>query len=201
MAPPGVLIDHRLVSAGDEFALLPAEAVSFRRSVPAVRRRSGAARRVARGLLAEFGVHDFALVRAAAGGLAWPLGYLGSVSHDEDVAVAVVAKTCGYAALGVDVEPALALPAEIRWLVATPTERQHYSDEVLSSRTLFVVKEAVFKAVYPRDGAFLDFQDIEVDLAAGCARFGNGDMISIAIATCPRVIAIAFAHQEKIGRP
>jgi hypothetical protein len=36
LVPPGVLIDHRLITTGDEDALLPAEAISFERSVLAV---------------------------------------------------------------------------------------------------------------------------------------------------------------------
>jgi 4'-phosphopantetheinyl transferase EntD len=194
LVPPGVLIDHRLIATGDEDALLPAEAVSFERSVLAVRRRSASARIVARELLGKVGVQDFALVRSAAGGLVWPPGLLGSVAHDDNVAIAVIAKSREFTALGVDVEPARALPAELVPLVATPTERQRYPDELCSSRAFFVVKEAVFKAVYPTDGVFLDFHDIEVDIDTGCARVGNGRVIAVTLATFPRVVAIAFAR-------
>ena len=68
VAPPGVLIDHRLITSGDEWELLPAEAASFTHTTVNVRRRSGSARIVARALLGRLGVHDFALVRAPAGG-------------------------------------------------------------------------------------------------------------------------------------
>ena len=191
LIPPGVLIGHRFIAADDEKALLPAEAVSFERSVPKVRRRSGAARIVARELLGKFGLRDFALVRSATGGLVWPLGLIGSVSHDEDVAVAAIAKTIEFTALGVDIEPARALPDELIPLVATPIERQRYSDELVSNRVLFVAKEAVFKALYPTDGIFLDFHDIEVDLDANRARVKGGRTIAIMVATNPRIVAVA----------
>jgi 4'-phosphopantetheinyl transferase EntD len=192
VAPPGVLIDHRLITSGDEWELLPAEAASFTHSAVNVRRRSGSARIVARALLGRLGVHDFALVRAPAGGLIWPAGLLGSISHDDEVALAAVARTRDFAALGVDVEPPDALPEELISLVATPAERRRYSHDVLSSRMLFAAKEAVFKAVYPIDGIFLDFHDVEVDLGAGCARLGNERKIAVSVARTPRTVAVAF---------
>ena len=48
---PGVLIDHRPITDGDEFALLAEEQSAFASSVVKVRRASGAARIVARGLM------------------------------------------------------------------------------------------------------------------------------------------------------
>jgi 4'-phosphopantetheinyl transferase EntD len=195
LVPPGVLIDHRLIAAGDENAFLPTEAASFERSAVAVRRRSGAARIVARELLGTLGVKDFALVRSEAGGLVWPTGFLGAVAHDDEVAIAVIAKRREFAALGVDVEPARALPAELFALVATPAERQRYP-ELCASPVLFVAKEAIFKATYPTDGVFLDFQDIEVDIDAGCASTRHGRPVAVSVATFPRVVGIAFIRYQ-----
>jgi len=44
---PGIVIGHRLISPGDEDALLPEEAAAFASSVVKVRRASGSARIVA----------------------------------------------------------------------------------------------------------------------------------------------------------
>ena len=44
LAPPGVLIGHRRIAAGDEHALRPAEMSAFAGSVTSVRRASGAAK-------------------------------------------------------------------------------------------------------------------------------------------------------------
>jgi len=192
VVPPGILIDHRLITAGDEKALLPAEAVTFERSVLLVRRRSASARIVARELLGKVGVRDFPLIRSPRGGLVWPPGFLGSVAHDNDVAIVAIAKDSEFTALGVDVEPARALPVELVSTVTTLIERQRYPEELCSSRALFVIKEAVFKAVYPIDGVFLDFHDIEVDIDTGSARVRNGRVIEVILATSPRVVAIAF---------
>ena len=66
LALPGLLIGHRVISPGDEHALLDEEAASIASPVIAVRRASGAARIVARQLLAQLG---YARVAAAEGGI------------------------------------------------------------------------------------------------------------------------------------
>src|SRR5882724_13548626 len=48
---PGVLVDHRPITDGDEFGLFPEERSAFAKSVVKVQRASGAARIVARELM------------------------------------------------------------------------------------------------------------------------------------------------------
>ena len=62
---PGVMVGHRLISSGDENALLPEETAAFASSVPKVRRASGAARIVARQLLKGLGQPECALPRGS----------------------------------------------------------------------------------------------------------------------------------------
>src|SRR6476661_6810129 len=88
---PGV-IGHRLISPGDENALLPEEIPAFASSVPKVRRASGAARIVARQLLKGLGQPECALPRGSGGAPTWPAGVVGSLAHDSRVAVAAVGR-------------------------------------------------------------------------------------------------------------
>src|SRR5215472_8802393 len=106
---PGIVIGHRLISPGDEDALLPEEAAAFASSVVKVRRASGAARIVARQLLRQLGQPECALPRASGGATAWPAGIIGSLAHDSRVAVAAVAMRRDVDAIGIDVEPAESL--------------------------------------------------------------------------------------------
>jgi 4'-phosphopantetheinyl transferase EntD len=103
LAPPGLVIGHRTIVAGDENSLLALEAGSFKKSVPQVRRQSGAARLVARELLAELGIFDADLPRSPSGAPVWPAGIVGSLSHDGEIAVAAVARAEVYAGIGIDV--------------------------------------------------------------------------------------------------
>src|SRR5260370_19918691 len=169
LVPAGVLIGHRRIAVGDEHALVQAEATPFATCALKIRRQSGAARIVARRLLRALGEPNAALPRSASGAPAWPSGILGSIAHDDEVAVATVVRSGRLRSLGIDVEPAHALPRELVPIVATASERARYGAPVLESRILFCAKEAVFKALYPLCGLFLDFQEIEIDLDAGSA--------------------------------
>jgi 4'-phosphopantetheinyl transferase EntD len=191
LVPAGVLIGHRHIAVGDEQALLQAEATPLATSALKVRRQSGAARIVARGLLRALGEPNVALPRSASGAPVWPSGIVGSIAHDDEVAVATVVRSGYLRSLGIDVEPAEALPRELVPIVATATERARYPKAVLESRILFSAKEAVFKAFYPLSGLFLDFHDIEIDLDAGLARVRDGHSASISFAEAPRVVTLA----------
>src|SRR5437764_580885 len=122
LAPPGLLIGYRLISPGDEHALLDEEAASIVTSVADVRRPSGAARIVARQLLAQLGYGAATLPRGASGEPIWPAGVIGSLAHDDRVAVAAVGLLRDIRAVGIDVEPAVPLAPEVLELIATPPE-------------------------------------------------------------------------------
>lgn len=189
---PGVAIAHRVIAPGDEAALLEAEQDSIVSSVVAVRRASGAARVVVRRLLAGFGHPGVAVVRTASGAPAWPDGIVGSLAHDDAVAVAAVARCSGFAALGIDVEPAEPLPDDIVELVATVAERSGLAGDPLRARLLFAAKEAVYKAMHPLDGVFLDFHDIVVDLVGRKAVVPSGRILDLAVCRAPRIVVLAF---------
>src|SRR5690242_10463304 len=88
LSVPGVAIGHRLITAGDEAALLPEEASAFAASVVKVRRASGAARLVARHLLRGLGHPGCALPKTSSGAPLWPPGIIGSLTHDDHLALA-----------------------------------------------------------------------------------------------------------------
>jgi 4'-phosphopantetheinyl transferase EntD len=192
IAPNGILLSHREIMPADEMALFDEEARSLPSPLPSLRRASGAARIAARELLVELGFAAQALPKGASGAPAWPRGLVGSLAHDETIAVAALARRSDIAALGIDIEPALPLPADIHELVATPFEQRHWQDDPLRGRILFAMKEAVYKALNPLDGQFLDYQDIEVDLAAARATTRGGRSLDIAVCPSPRVIALAW---------
>jgi 4'-phosphopantetheinyl transferase EntD len=192
LAPPDILTAHRMIALGDEAALLPAEADGFSRSVLEVRRRSGAARIAARGLLVMFGAGAVPLPRSPGGPAAWPSDLCGSLAHDDQVALAAVASARRYCGVGIDVEPPEPLPRELIERVASPAERRRYPPSVLASRLLFCAKEAVYKAQYSCDGMFLDFHDIDLDLDRNRAVTRHGRIVQVVATSEPRMLALAF---------
>src|SRR5205085_12194887 len=102
LAVPGLLLGHRLIAPGDEHALLDEEAASIASPVIALRRASGAARIVARQLLAQLGYPGVQQPRSASGAPVWPAGVSGSLAHDDEVAVAAVGMQRDVNAVGID---------------------------------------------------------------------------------------------------
>jgi 4'-phosphopantetheinyl transferase EntD len=197
LSVPGIAIGHRLISPGDEHALLPEEAAAFAASVVKVRRASGAARIVARELLAELGYPGCALPRGVAGAPIWPTGIVGSLSHDARVAIAAVGRSRDVGAIGIDVEPAECLPSELLDMVATPQERLKIGDDPYRGRLLFVAKEAVYKAVYPLDRMFLEHHDVEIDLADRKAVVRNGRVVDLRFCLSAHLVALAFLDRSR----
>jgi 4'-phosphopantetheinyl transferase EntD len=93
--------------------LLPEEADAFCRSAVQVRRASGAARIVARTLIERLSHKQAALAKSSAGMPIWPKGILGSLADDPSIAVAAVSTSKSLTGIGIDIEPAEALPAEL----------------------------------------------------------------------------------------
>ena len=193
LALPGVAVGHRLISPGDEHALLKEEVPALAASVVKVRRASGAARIVARQLLTQLGYANCALPKGPAGAPVWPAGIVGSLAHDSRVAVAAVGMRADVGALGIDVEPAECLPSELLDLVVTPQERLNLGDDVYRGRLLFVAKEAVYKAVYPLDQTFLEHHDVEINLSERKAVVRGGRVVELRFSiSAHHLVALAF---------
>jgi 4'-phosphopantetheinyl transferase EntD len=192
IAPPGIVVGHRVIMPGDEAALLPEEFAPYANSVIKVRRASGAARMVARELLPRLGQAPQALPKSASGAPVWPEGIIGSLAHDADIAVAALARRHDYAGLGIDIEPAQPLDHDLLGIIATPSERRAINDDPLQAHVLFTIKEAVYKATHPIDGVFLEHHDVEVSLSTGAATIRNGRVVRFKHRVGAHIVALAF---------
>jgi 4'-phosphopantetheinyl transferase EntD len=76
-------------------------------------------------------------------------------------------------------------------LIATPNELRTIADDPLGGKLLFAAKEAVYKAVHPLDGVFLDFHDIAVDLVARTATTRTGRVLSLRTCISSHVVVLA----------
>lgn len=191
IAPKGIATACRVIRDGDETRLLGDEIATLPARNPVRRRASGAARIAARELLKEHGGGDFAILRGASGEPIWPSGILGSLAHDDDMAVTAVASSAVFLSVGIDVEPAIALPEDIAALVKQPGDRlpEGTGD---TDRILFCAKEAVYKAVYPLDRVILNYDDIIVDLQHGHARTTTGRNVRVVFCCAPKIVALAY---------
>ena len=192
LAAEGVVIGARRIRLGDESALIDPRTTATPANL-ARRRASGAARMVARLLICELGGDPGApLMRSTSGSPLWPDGFTGSLAHDESFAVAAVGRSASVTGLGVDVEPAEPLPADLIDLVLSGEEKQLTQGDEISRRLVFVCKEAVYKAIHPIDGTELEYADIEVRLDEGTASLMDGRRLRLATLFADRLVAVAI---------
>lgn len=195
IAPQGVRIGCWAIRAGDEEYLLPEEQDCITSHVPAARRASGAARHLARGLLAELGYPSGVIGRSRFGAPLWGDWVVGSLAHDDAFAAAAVAPADRLRSLGIDIEPAEPLPDDVYSLVVGASDVAGNDDPHLTGRVIFSAKEAVYKAAHPLDGQILNYDDICVDLSARCAWTRTGHMAELFYCCAPRVLVLAVMRR------
>jgi 4'-phosphopantetheinyl transferase EntD len=196
---PGLLIGHRVISQGDELALLHEERASLSFHAIERSRASGAARRVARELMNSMGFASLPILRSAFGAPIWPAGVVGSMAHDDRIAVAAIGKwQRDLNTVGIDIEPATPLPPDMLELIATPRERHAIAANLLGTKLLFVIKEAVYKTAYPLDHEFLEFHDIEVNLSRRVATTRTSRTFTLHWCVFSHVLVVATVQKASM---
>jgi len=171
LLPAEVLVAGATI--GDHLTSLDPEERAFVASAVAKRQHEFSTGRVlARGLLSRLGHPDFPLLRAEDRIPVWPAGIVGSISHAGTVCLAAAARADVSRGIGLDLEPDEPVDADIERVVCRDTEHDWVAEAGEAERgrrrrIVFSVKEAVYKAFYPRTRTFWSFQDVrvEIDLA------------------------------------
>lgn len=143
--------------------LFPEEAAAMTRAVPKRRAEFAAGRRAARNAMAEIGLRPCAIPQGNHGAPQWSAGLSGSIAHCDSCCISVVAHAEDYATVGVDIEPATALDADLIPVICNSSERdwvKKQSDAGLAAKLIFSAKEAVYKAQYPLTGKVIGFDEV-----------------------------------------
>lgn len=153
----------------------PAELVAVAAAVPVRRRAFVLGRLAAHAALRQAGAPLMPVLAGPDRAPCWPDGFVGSIAHTGDVAVAAAARAADVAAVGIDVERDRPLALELWDTVATPRERAWLDAQPARTRgrralQLFCAKEAVYKAWYPVGRRVLEFAEVEVDCGEGAPR-------------------------------
>jgi 4'-phosphopantetheinyl transferase EntD len=119
------------------------------------------------------------------------------MAHDDRIAVATVGLLRDLRSIGIDVEPAVPLSADMLELVATPRELRNIAGDPLRGKLLFAAKEAAYKAAYPLDRVFLEFRDIEIDLAARRAITRTGRALALRYFVSSHMVALALPEADQ----
>lgn len=160
---------------GLEPPLSAAEAELVAQVAPRRRLHFAAGRDCAHEALRQLGRPVPELLRFESGAPAWPAGCVGSIAHCDGAAAAVAAFDSAWLALGIDVEPAAVLPADVAAYALTAAEREALQRAPGGLAALglvaFSAKECVHKCVHPLREAFLEFDEVEIELDLEAGRF------------------------------
>lgn len=153
-------------------ALAACEEPAVRGASPQRRQEFRAGRAAARAALAALGAPGVVLPRGKSRWPAWPVGFVGSISHCPGLCVAAVARSADCRAIGLDAEVRRRVGCRLHERVCTPREAAWMEAEGHADETatlLFSAKEATYKCLNPLTGVRLGFADVEltVDLDAG----------------------------------
>jgi len=154
MALPGVVVGVRRIDAGDIAHLHPIEIEHVARAVDQRRAEFATGRALLRSLLGHDGPIPVGPDRAPV----LPHQAVASLAHDRELAVAAVSTTSVVRALGIDVEPADPIAAEVAALILRPDESG------IDAHLAFTVKEAVYKAWSRLGGRMLDHQEVRIEI-------------------------------------
>ncbi len=193
LLPEGFMGLVQRIEPGNEALLSAGELLQLAPSVRKVRDASGTARHLARKLCRELGVTASQILRDPKGVPIWPQNVLGSMSHDDDVAVAVVGRIGGLVrGIGVDVEAPVPLDETLIQHALTPIEQERLLHSGLSAKAAFSIKEAVFKAVFPTGRKFLEFDQIVLDPQSQSATTACGRTVRWSATMTPRILGVAW---------
>jgi 4'-phosphopantetheinyl transferase EntD len=155
-------------------ALPTPEKALVQHAVPSRQAEFATGRWCARAALAQLGARAEVLGKGALGEPLWPTGYLGSITHESGLCLALAASKSPrglLAGLGLDLLDTRrpVRMTEMATLILHPLEQALISnqpDPDAYLQLLFAAKEAVVKAVSARVGRYLDLTQIHVSLIA-----------------------------------
>jgi 4'-phosphopantetheinyl transferase EntD len=157
MVPLGTAVAVDLIGPAAPFDAVEAEAVA--RAIPARRDSFATGRRLARGALTQLGCNPSGLPPDGDGVPCWPEGFLGSISHSDNLCIALAGREAELAGIGVDIERTGRVRPGLARHICRPDE----TDAQMPIALRFVAKEAFIKACFPRTRCLLGFQEVRID--------------------------------------
>ena len=167
LLPSLVSIAEMAPADADPACLPPLERDFIARAVAQRCREFAAGRILARRLLRDAGAEIDALLSDRDRVPIWPQTLVGSITHCPSLCAVAVASAAHAEGIGVDVEPAAPVPEYLLPRIVSDAERTRIdllpsALRPLGGLLVFSIKEAVYKAVYPRRRVYLDFHQVDV---------------------------------------
>lgn len=151
------------VAEADPARLMPIEQAWIATATERRRHEYAAVRELGRTLLSEFGQPPQPIPSLPSRAPVFPPGFVGSLSHGADRALAAMARKCDLLSISCDIEPREPLPSGVANHVLRPSEQAALRDfPPWFDRLVFSAKEAAFKAQHQLSGALPEFHEIAI---------------------------------------
>jgi 4'-phosphopantetheinyl transferase EntD len=183
---------------GQIVVIHPQENIHVERSTEKRRREFALGRACARAAMTNLGHGDAVIAKGEDGAPLWPPGVIGSITHTQGYAAALIAESRKFAGVGIDAERLGVVTKDLWPRLFTAVEQEFLkvqSEPWLFSSIVFCAKEASYKA-WAQKGA-LTFRETEVSLEEGGfvavrsslalhGRYAVKNGMVLVIAACPR---------------
>jgi enterobactin synthetase component D len=147
---------------GPAMQLLPEEEAVLGDALPKRRLEFAAGRAAARLAMAHLGQDPVAVTSNGDRAPVWPEGLVGSLTHTDNLALCALARHEHLAGIGIDLEQANAVTEDLFGVLFTRRELARIGSP-LQATLSFSAKEAIYKAIHPLAGSFIDFPEVEID--------------------------------------
>jgi 4'-phosphopantetheinyl transferase EntD len=170
------LFGAELYDQGQTLPLHPEEERHVAGSAPKRRRDFALGRACAHAALAGLDRDSGPIARGEDGAPRWPAGLVGSITHTDGYAAALVARATDFAGLGVDAEHIGGVTSDLWPRLFSPSERETLArqpDPAGAATLFFSAKEACHKAGRERVLRFHDFEVAPADDSFTARRGGE----------------------------
>lgn len=156
--------------------LYPEEEPAIRNAVAKRRAEFRAGRTYARAALLELGVGPVPIVAGRDRAPVWPAEVAASITHDDTYCGVMAARSSDFAAVGIDIDSAAPLDADIVNYVCGANELAHRAelDGQLGAdfaKLVFCAKESAYKAYFALTRFVLEFADVELRVSPAGGAF------------------------------
>lgn len=148
---------------------MPDEEPHVKKAVKKRQQEFRAGRKAARDAMAKLGCPPTTIPVGFRREPIWPSDVMGSISHDAELAIAIVGFAANYRGLGIDIEEDADLDKDLWGVLFTPSELEWLyclsaKDRPRLARILFSAKESVYKYQFPKTREIPDFTELELRL-------------------------------------
>lgn len=173
--PPGVVFAGGEIADGQQL-LYPEEEAAVRHAVPKRRAEFRAGRTYARAALLELGVAPVPIPAGDDRAPVWPPRIAASITHDDTYCGVMAAYARDFAAVGIDIDSAAPLDADLVKYVCGAAELKHRAalgGQLAADfpKLIFCAKESAYKAYFSLTRTVLEFADVDVRVSPGNGAF------------------------------